>query len=438
MNYKIHILIISLLLLCACSKEANDVLPETDYDGPSVHQSDFVPGDVATRSSFEFDGSSLLFSWVPSDAVGIYTTAAIPLSTRATDTQEGAVSEGSSSSDVIVDTNDGLIIPDSDDPTTIHPELQSIGLYYTDPKKQNQTKYVCTGTKEGAQTARIASQGGFDWDENSRWTAYFPLKNVQQKYNEINFDFSGQKQTGFVDMTYYYVNRTTNKPTYRAQEREACKHIANADVMISPETKFEYGKIRFEMRHIGAVARFFLIFPKEKQYKVKNLKLICESPIFYTAGKYSLKSRVYKSNATDGDFGLSLVAKNKVDSQVQPVGDKTKMLELDFDPEKVIVNNGGQYSYYLIAYLMMYPITYTQAEHGNLYAYVTAEDPDNPTQDIHFVTAPLADKDMVSGSYYQWLTAANPQDGLYPIELTATLLPWQDIVGSGIETDLEK
>lgn len=434
MNYKVHILTLSLLVLCACSKEVNDVLPEIEYEGPSVHQSDFVPGDVVTRSSFEFDGNKMIFSWLPSDAVGIYTTAAKPLETRSTSTQEGTTSEGSSSSNV--GTNDGLIIP-TDDERTRHPENEA-GFCYTDPKTQSQTKYVCTSTKDGAQTARIASQGGFDWDENGRWTAYFPLKEPQQYYDDLTFDFAGQKQEGFVDMTNYYVNSEANRLKYREEESKACTHIAKADVMISPETKFEYGKIRFEMRHIGAVARFFLIFPKEKKYRVKNLKLICESPIFYTSGKYSLKSRIYNSNATDGDFGLSLVGKDKADSQVTPIGSPTKMIELDFDQEKVIVNNGGQYSYYLIAYLMMYPITYNYVDHGNLYAYVTAVDPDNPSQDMHFVTDCLDSKEMVSGKYYQWLTAANPQDGLYPIELTATLLPWQDIVGSGIQTDLEK
>lgn len=435
MNNKINILFLITAILCVCCKESDELLPEANYEGPSVSQSDFIPGDLATRSSFEFDGSKLVFSWNVNDAIGIYTTAAKPISTRATSYQEGTVSEGTSESNTDVETNEGLIIPNDNDPSTIHPERES-GLYYTAPEKQNQTKYVCFGTKDGAQTAKIYSQGGFDWDENARWTAYYPCKTNPEKYNELTFDFSGQKQTGFVDMTYYYT--AGQMANYRANEHEACRHIAEADVMISPETSFSNGGIRFEMRHIGAVARFFLIFSNQKKYKIKKLQLICESKIFYTAGKYSLKSRKYNSQAVDGDYGLTLVGSGKENSQITPDGEKTNMLELDFDPEKVIVNNGGVYSYFLIAYMMMYPITYTQAEHGNLYAYVTAEDPDNPTQDMHFVTAPLADKDMVSGCYYQWLTAANPQDGLYPIELTATLLPWQDIVGSGIETDLEK
>lgn len=432
--YKIYILLAFQILFFSCNKDTADLLDE-EFDGPSVSQSGFLPGDKATRSSFEFDGSKLVFSWSVSDAVGIYTTAAKPFVSRATTSDGQATSEGESvgETDSGYSSNDGLITPTENEETR-HPEYDNTGLYYTDPEKQNQTKYVCTGIKEGAQTARIASQGGFDWDENSRWTAYYPCEENPKKYDAHTFDFSGQKQIGFVNMTAYYSNKMS---IYRASEHEACKHIAAADVMISPETSFESGRIRFEMRHIGAVARFFLVLPKDNAYKLEKLQLICESKIFYTKGQYSLKSRPYKANASDGDFGLTLVGANKANTQVQPLGDATNMLELEFDPEKVKIDTEASDGDCLIAYLMMYPITYSQSQHGNLYAYVTAIDP-TTDQEVHFVTKPLADKDMLSGKYYQWTTFANPQDGLYPIELTATLLPWQDIVGSGIETDLEK
>ena len=89
---------------------------------------------------------------------------------------------------------------------------------------------------------------------------------------------------------------------------------------------------------------------------------------------------------------------------------------------------------------MTFPITYDPEIHGNLFAYVTAyKQSESADKEYHFVSKPLDEKKvMQSGHYYQWTSSTHADDGLYPIELTATLLPWQEIVGAGIEMDLEK
>lgn len=438
-----YLTLLLFFILSSCSSGSNELITEEEYnhwfpqpveefeEGTLVRHSPFVAGDDATRSSFEFDGSSLIFQWEIGDALGIYSTAAKPTPIPSVSEEEEAKYN-----------YDGLIKP-TDATDTHHPDYtDALGWCFTDHSKQSQARYVCTETKNGAQTARIFStgNGGFDWDETNRWTAYYHFNQTygnleQYTYKSLPFDFKNQKQIGFVNMTAYYNNETLN---YRKSEFEACRHIGKADVMISPETSFTNGnRICFEMRHVGAVARFFLVVPKDKAYKLKKLQLICESKIFYESGEFSLKSHPYNSSAADGNYGLNLDASGKDGSQIKPTGEKTKMLELEFDPEKVVIDKNASDGDCLIAYIMMYPITYKQAEHGNLYAYVTAIDPDT-SKEVHFVTEPLADKDMVSGRYYQWTTFADPGDGLYPIELTATLLPWQDIVGGNIDTDLTK
>lgn len=439
-KYILYILLVVPFLFFSCNRDTVESIEENE--APRVHQTDFVPGDEVTRSSFEFDGSKLVFGWEATDKVGIFTTASKPIAptTRAdgetsvndSESDSGSSSDNEGASNVV--TNDGLIIPDNNRPETIHPEYDAKGLYLADPNKSNQVNYNCIGIKEDAQTAVIfSSDGGFAWDENSRWTAYYPLKVTSEKFNNIDFDFSDQTQKGVVDMTAYYNN--TDKTTYRLSERQACKHISDADIMISPETGLNNGGMFFEMRHVGAIARFFLLLPEKKAYKLQKLELICESKIFYTAGKFSLKSKPYNAAATDGDFGLSLVRNGNTASQVEHTGEPTNRLELKFD--QLTMNPAKEYGNYLVAYLMMYPITYKSSNHGDLFAYITAIDPETGNE-VHFVTAPLADKDMISGRYYQWKSRTTEDDGLYPIELTATLLPWQDIVGSGIQTDLEK
>ena len=180
------------------------------------------------------------------------------------------------------------------------------------------------------------------------------------------------------------------------------------------------------------MARFFLLGPK-KDLKIKTLRLICDSKIFYTGGTFNLTSREYKN---DESKGLALVGD---DAPLQMSPDEvtlTNNLELKFEGGKMKYDPKDKYSNYFVAYLMMYPITYKQKEHGNLFVYVTAKDKDG--NEVNFVTEPLADKTMKSGLYYQWTSRTNEQNGLYPIQMTATLKPWEELVGGDISADLEK
>lgn len=422
-------------LLTACTTGNDDALsigdiplfPSDDnwkeelLDGASVTVKRFEPGDEATRSSIYYDGQGLVFGWKRGDLTGLYPTA-------------------KDASKLKDEEKSGLLSKEQDP----HPSLsQEPDLLRVDPDASQQTIFACQ-EETTSQTARISNgSSDFFWDDIVRWTAYFPYMaptKQEENYEKRYFSYTGQKQLGLTNIGEYFdyedastqSEKTTHLNKYHLSEVNACQHLGKYDIMISPETKWEDGvRINFYMAHIGAIARLYLKVPEENLV-IKDVKLICNKAIFYEGGSFTLYSHPY--NASEKYKGVNFAA------QIKPEGDPVKEIQLDFSSDCITKKTGsGNYGPYVVAYFMMYPITYNPVTDGDIFAYVTAyKQGDNPSKEVHYVSDPLSGKTMKSGNYYQWTSATHPDDGLYPIELTATLLPWQDIVGSGINTDLEK
>ena len=430
------------VLVTGCSGDdiavSDDGIP-ADWQGVVIRRTGFEAGDEPTRSSLIFGEGGLMFSWNVGDEMGMYPTAAVPKKTDA---------EGNPTYSF-----DGLINANEEGMSRYwhyaNSNHSNESFFLTDPAKQQQTKYRCTVLRQGGLFAKLEASGTstVNWDvqneDTTRWTLYSPYNadyvptglKGSQNYDRLHFDFKGQIQKGWVNIGAFKSPSKPNgydNPDYKKSEAEACAHLGKKDVLISAETKFNFPNTVFYLRHLGAVARFFLLGPK-KDLKIKTLRLICDSKIFYTGGTFNLTSREYKN---DESKGLALVGDDAPLQMSPDVETLTNNLLLNFDGVETQYSKDKVCGFYLIAYLMMYPITYKQEEHGNLFVYVTAEDEDG--NEVNFVTEPLADKTMESGCYYQWLTRTNEQNGLYPIQMTATLKPWEELVGGDISADLEK
>lgn len=415
-----------LAMFVACTKDDG----ATDQEnGAFVFRPDFTDGGEPTRSTFIFDGSILRFGWTQYDRLGIYPTYQLA---REEDQENGT---------------------------------QAVTAGPTPKETQEQGLFVCA--EGGESTVHIEPEksmaDGFMWADGYNRTAYFPyrIENSPNRepavyYNAIPFDFSGQVQKGYVDMTAYYNgtgdlsnNDTKWGPTnltYKETERKACEHLGMYDYMISPEIQYVSSHIRFPLHHIGTVARFFLVTPEE-QMRLVSLKLVASEPIFYTRCTADLTSMPYNSGAVDGNDGLKLKSGTAYPGglQIHPVEEsKTAMLELKFpgkgSGEEVLTQKIEEkmYGNYLIAYLMMYPVNTADAK--ELYVYLDAESLNSdgtPSGEIkHYRTTnlntPGNTKNMFSGKYYQWTYRTLDDD--HPIELTATVIPWQDVVGGNIST----
>lgn len=433
---KIYIyILICLLTLSACSTEETTPTTVPDIDltweeeelpGPSATVKGFECGDITTRSSWEFNGQKMVFGWEKGDALGLYPTAG-----TATTSPEG-------------DANI-FISPD----TQKHPYYDSDQICHIKPETAQSTPYYVLNPVKDSQTQALhGGSGDFEWDNLTRWTAYKPYNprfspqaDQPIKFTALPFDFSNQTQMGLTDMQALYQGKGGqpkgyNNPVYLKTEAKACEHLAKCDFAISPEMVWNNERINFEFRHVGAIARLLMLAPDEN-LTLEKLELICDSKIFHTKGEVDLTSHVYDDQATNK--GMKLVGDGE-SIQMKATDAASQRVTLNFASTTALkiqkTTSENKYSNYLVAYIMLYPIDYKSDRDGNLFAYVTARDEHG--KEVHFVSEPLSDRNLKSGYYYQWNLRTHPDDGLYPIELTATLLPWQDIVGAGINTDLEK
>lgn len=442
-QFAIYIILSIMMLFASCSSVSDlddsainlptdDEWLEETLDGPSVTIKPFTPGDAISRSSLVFGYQNLIFGWNKDggDKLGLYPTA-----------KDAAQ----------VETKDGLLDPEIE--ANRHVSYTSENqLWRTNPATAQQWAFTTAKPNGNSQTVKISNDDpNFKWDEIVRWSAYYPYKNVdidKETYVSRTFDFTNQEQDGIVNISAYKKGTAGSaageeNTDYVLSEITACAHLGKNDVMISPEVSWSNTWIHFQMRHVGAVIRLYLLAPKENLI-LDDVKLICESKIFYEKGAFSLLSHPYNANAADGNYGVNLDLTSPNCQiwpcpEVEPTKQPTNMLQLKFKPgtAKTVYDSNDSYKRYVTAYLMTFPIKYDPDVHGELYAYVTAHKQGDDTE-YHFVSKPLEAKDMKSGHYYQWTSSTHADDGLYPIELTATLLPWQDIVGAGIETDLEK
>lgn len=445
-RYYKYILISLLTVLSACSSDNADldspVLPPIDLTwepedipGPSVTERGFECGDEATRSSWMFNGQKMVFGWEVGDAIGLFPTAGAA----------NIPAEGQTWADA--NPNTYLIDPavkkhplyDLDDSTCVMNDAlaQATPFYVLSSKSDSQTQQLFRG-----------GEGDFEWDSRTRWTAYKaynrkfnPFAEPSVRYTALPFDFTEQTQMALTDMQALYMGKGGypkgyNNPVYISTDAAACKHLASVDFSVSPEMVWTGDRINFDFRHVGAIARLFLLAPEEN-LTLEKLELICDRKIFHLKGEIDITSHLYDGSAKNK--GVRLVG-DEAPIQMRPTDEPCQKVTLNFPQtyalkiEKPTAAN--RYSNYLAAYLMLYPIDYIASRDGNMFVYVTARDKEG--KEVHFVSEPLSDKTMESGMYYQWNLRTHMDDGLYPIELTATMLDWRDIVGAGINTDLEK
>lgn len=370
----------------------------------SVSQTGFFPGDEVTRATLSYGSKGLTISWNIDDRFGIF--------------------------------------PTSENNTAL--------------EQSSMQPFTCYSVDNNPQNASINSDyNDFHFLSNYGYTAYY-AKTINQEahYNNIDFDFTEQTQKGYVNMgAYYRASNNYNNPKYKESETAACQHLSDVDVLISPEMKRADTDKRmfFPMRHIGAVARFFLLTPAKK-LKIKELRLISNNKIFYETGKVTLTKHPYDASkvpaqapitVTDGfdynndiyNYGVCL-PQFKNPQMTADEASKTNCLVLKFGENGNGIDNlydsDTRYGNYFMAYLMMYPITTSDAD--NVYIYVTAEDLET-NKPLYFRTKRLANKIMFSGYVYQW-TETTTEDT--PIELTATLQTWQEVASGAIDTNLEK
>lgn len=279
-----------------------------------------------------------------------------------------------------------------------------------------------TGKNEGTTASAHFYNGNFAFSDNEYWVAYSPFDmnngegDVRGKvtaYNDIRLTYRGQRQ--MANAAPNGKNPTASNGYGEGTERAAGAHLAAYDYLISaPATPDELTKFTtFKFTHIGATVRFFMLFPKGAfdggTGNVTSMKLV---------------STVHDALVSDVKLAIKPYTSNTTSYEEV---DKTYADELELllgnDGNGIQLPDNG----YLITYMKFYPVSVTDR---SCYLLLTAEV--NGVKK-YFKSKPLPAKTIVAGKWYQWAT----NEFNDPIELTATLLPWEDIQGGSISTGEE-
>lgn len=276
-------------------------------------------------------------------------------------------------------------------------------------------------TTNTSSTAKFYN-GFFSFDSDKYWVAYSPYKIITSEglfkkplsRDEIIITYKGQKALS---------NGTPNglKPsanTTMESEARASSHLGTYDYMISDPIKTaEEGAMTFHFKHIGSTMRLYMQFPEwsfggpGKNGKVKSLRVLTPNE------NLIVSDAILQINDNPSGTDASYTVKERT---------YTDNIELKFlgdDGTGIVVPDNG----FLISYMEFFP-TKIPSENALLHLTVEVDGVEK-----YFRSKWMTAVNIGSGYIYQW-TAKQYDE---PIELTATLQSWQDIV-TGLSTDLEK
>lgn len=254
------------------------------------------------------------------------------------------------------------------------------------------------------------------------WVAYAPYTCYDDggnrkkilKYNDIKLTYSGQRQT--VNAVPNGQHPKEDKDYTDDSEKAACQYLVNYDYLISAPTKPEEGsKMTFPFQHLGSTVRFFIQFPEGGfgggTGYVKGMRIVSKAGTpFKSDVELTLK---HCTKADDSSFEVK---------STTPSNEQYLNLTNDEGQGIAVPDNG-----YLISYMEFYPCTVADK---TCFLYLTV---DVNGVEKNFRSELLPAKTIVAGKLYQWKPTAFDT----PIELTATLATWQEIIAEDIDVNLE-
>ncbi|MBQ0143225.1 MAG: hypothetical protein KBT06_10620 [Prevotellaceae bacterium] len=389
----IYILLIMVLSLFACLSCQNneDARADVEDDEPKVRA--IVPDMIlededifVTRSALVYQKPNMMFSWESSDQIGVF--------------------------NIGIDAVPGGNVP----------------FYFKRVDSYN----------ENSTTARFIN-GNFSFSDDTYWAACSPRacvytvsesnggatissKSLASEYDVINLTYRGQTQVANAHPEGLKPVSGTVGYSYET-EAKASSHLGAYDYLISqPTVPDETGFTTFYFDHVGSTIRFYVLFPEGsfggsgKKGYVTSMKVIDEDADFVTDVTLGIKKRLRSETV------------NTAEKSYEVIGEPTKVNNITMylkaeDGGGVMVPDHG----YFVTYMQVYP---TSVAEGKCHLEFTVM-VDGVKR--YFRSQPLPAKTFEAGHVHMWQT----QSFDTPIELTATLLPWEDIQGGSISTGEE-
>lgn len=401
------------LLVCgvamtACQSE-DELLKEVESDAKVII---VVPDKILenansiTRSSLAFDtNSTMKFSWQEEDKIGVFNVSLPATLTRS--------SRG---------------VGDEDESSAGQDQGESV---QTSKAENVQFKFKPGSIQEREDGSfALFNNDNYSFSKENYWVAYSPYLCVPYangrtkvtEYNSIPLTYKGQRQYTNAVPNGKHPNQSykDHDPEYTLEsEKKASIYLGEFDYMISNATQpDDKGFTTFTFSHVGSTIRLFLQFPagafggSGKSAKVTSMSVISKG--FHLVSDVELEILPYSADNTSTyrEKESSKTLTNKLDLTCTGEGGTG-----------ISVPDNG----YLISYMEFYP---SEIPDKDCLLYVTAI---VDGVEKHFRSKPLPAKTIVAGKLYQW----KPTEWDDPIELTATLATWQEILAEEINVNLE-
>ncbi len=288
---------------------------------------------------------------------------------------------------------------------------------------QNIAFVIKTGTETISATGSTAKFSSPDWyvDEDTYWVAYSPYKCVPStsgrdkvlNYGEIELSYEGQKQykNAAIGGDYYGTGCHTE-----ASEAEACEFLGDYDYMISDPVKpTKEGYTTFKFKHVGATVRFFVQFPQGafggKSATITSMSVLNSGNELVKKATLAINTNAEGQNPSYSE--ISVANTNKLD-----------LVFKDSENAGLTIPDNG----YVVAYMEFYPGDISK---NKTHLYFTAIV--DGVERFFRSKENLPGKTFVAGKLYQW----KPTEWDTPIELTATLATWQEVLAQETDISLE-
>lgn len=369
------------LLLCgvalpSCQSEEYDIEDEGNIVNVIVPNKVWDEMELCTRSSLAYWNASMKFSWAGQDEIGAFN-----------------------------------VTEDAD-------KVDNVGFV------------IKPGTEVITSSGSSAKFSSPDWsvDENTYWVAYSPYKcfasakgrTKVMQYDEIKLSYEGQKQYDNAAIGGDY--NGTGKHT-EASEADACKFLGEYDYMISnPVKPTTEGYTTFKFNHVGATVRFFVQFPKGA-FGGKTATITSMS-VLNSESKLVKSVTLEINKNTDGTNAAYQVKKDENNQDKIERTNKFDLVFKDSNNAGLTVPDNG----YVVAYMEFYPVHILE---NTSYLYFTAII--DGVEKYFRSKQTLPERNFEAGKLYQW----KPTEWDTPIELTATLATWQEVLASPIDINLE-
>lgn len=351
------------LTLTACTSE--EALDNEQVKGIVVEIVDpkGVGDGEPTRSSLAYDDATdvMVFSWHDADAIGVFT------------------------------------YPDAE-----HSSQQKFTQVPNDPENTSHLRVFKTPDDK------------LTLQQRCQYVSCFPyFEGHTMNYTNIPVDYTGQRQAKPVDFSYYWYDK--NDEAYKESQPEASAHLSKYDFLCTgPTDPTPNLGIHFKLNRMGIIVRFWIVIDPNNNYVYDELQLVNRTKMFTT--KATMDAAECTLTPTEQSHMVNL--------QLGAVGEGFDMTNKDNNGTRSKTpfyhwsKTSGNYTGYIMAYMMLAPVDLSAAETENSFIYLVAHESGHTENKHYFKSSGLSKPNLTPNMFYKWTPTLGDDTPIAVSEIT--------------------